>query len=251
MPNHVKKTALASLAICVLGACSSAPKPAQADGSVRVAANDPQRLEAHQARVAADRALLTENNLLRAQVAVLTVKNNELTTIVREALVLPPAAPSPTAATPLALAPGQTNASSSRLVIDLPALPPQAYTTNAQGVVIRVFHPFARTEFQPSPEVAQALRAGIKGADSIEVRGHTDSAVDTPIDKLIAIERAEKARTWLINTGGDAAKIRTRHFVSGHFLNENRTAQERSVNRRVEIDINNPQLAGTRSASAH
>ena len=71
----------------------------------------------------------------------------------------------------------------------LPALPSHVSSTTDTGVVIRVFHPFARTEFEPSEEVAQALRAGFRGAERVEIRGHTDSNVDNPIDRLIAIER--------------------------------------------------------------
>ena len=124
-------------------------------------------------------------------------------------------------------------------------------STNSSGVVIRVFHPFARTEFEPSEQVAQALRASVRTAEQIEVRGHTDSNVVNPIDKLIAIERAEKARTWLINNGAEGSKIRTKYFTAGNFLVENKTPQGRSMNRRVEIDIRNQQLAGKNVASSN
>lgn len=249
---------LAGLTVCMasaalnLAGCSSVPKPAEVDGSSRVPANDPERVQALQQKVASDRALLIENSLLRAQVDVLQQKLTEMTSIVREALLLPPAssaspqaAPAPASAPVPAASQAQPQRQS---MATLPTLPPHAYSTNASGVVIRVFHPFAHTEFAPSEEVAQALRAGVKGAERIEVRGHTDSSVVNPIDKLIAIERAEKARTWLINNGADAAKIQTRHFTAGHFLTENRTQQGRSLNRRVEIDIRNPQLNGSQVA---
>ena len=86
--------ALAFAALVSITACSSPPKPAVPDGSNRVLVNDPSRLQAFQERTAQDRALLTENNLLKAQVQVLNLKLNEMVTIVREALVLPaPAAP--------------------------------------------------------------------------------------------------------------------------------------------------------------
>lgn len=243
---------LAGFSLCVVGAavqmggCSSVPKPAEADGSSRVPANDATRVQTLQQRVNADRQLLSDNNLLRAQVDVLQAKLNEMTAIVREVLTLPPAprpqpVPAPVPTPPEAPA-------RSMAAPDLPAL---AYTTNSSGVVIRVFHPFARTEFEPSEQVAQALRSSVRGAEQIEVSGHTDSNVVNPIDKLIAIERAEKARTWLINNGAEAAKIRTKYFTAGNFLVENRTPQGRSVNRRVEIDIRNQQLAGNRVAASN
>ena len=242
---------LASFSLCMVGAavqlggCSSVPKPAEADGSTRVPANDATRVQALQHRVSADRQLLSENNLLRAQVDVLQTKLNEMTSIVREALTLPPAprpAPAPVPVQPPTASPQSMAA---------PDLPAYAYSTNSSGVVIRVFHPFARTEFEPSEQVAQALRASVRTAEQIEVRGHTDSNVVNPIDKLIAIERAEKARTWLINNGAEGSKIRTKYFTAGNFLVENKTPQGRSMNRRVEIDIRNQQLAGKHVASSN
>ncbi len=243
-------TSLAGFSLCVataavqIGGCSSLSKPAEADGSSRVPANDATRVQALQNRVNADRQLLTENNLLRAQVDVLQAKLNEMTTIVREALTLPsvtaPQAPrAPLAPVPVPLAP--TTAAPQSMAT--PALPAYAYATSDSGVVIRVFHPFARTDFELTEPVAQALRSSVRGAQQIEVRGHTDSDVVNPIDKLIAIERAERARTWLINNGADGMRIRMKYFSAGNFLADNATAQGRSMNRRVEIDIRNQQLA--------
>ena len=250
--NIKRAMSLAGFSLCMvgtavqLGGCSSVPKPAEADGSSRVPANDTAHVQAIQQRVAADRQLMNENSLLRAQVDVLQTKLTEMTSIVREALLLPPAqrpqpAPTPVPAPPVA----------SPQSMRTPVLPPYAYSANSSGVVIRVFHPFARTEFEPSDQVAQALRSSVRGAEKIEVTGHTDSNVADPIDKLIAIERAEKARTWLINNGAEASKIDTKYFTAGNFLVENKTPQGRSMNRRVEIDIRNPQLAGHNVASSN
>jgi len=229
-----------------MGGCSAVPKPAEADGSARVPANDTARVHALQQRVNADRQLLLDNNLLRAQVDVLQTKLNEMTTIVREALTLPPApraqpAPMPVPTPPVAAPQSMAT----------PNLPAYAYATHPSGVVVRVFHAFARTEFEPSEPVAHALRTSVRGAAQIEVSGHTDSNVVNPIDQRVAIERAEKARTWLINNGAEASKIRTKYFTAGNFLVENRTPQGRSVNRRVEIDIRNQQPAGHRVATGN
>lgn len=243
---------LAGLSLCIVGAavqmggCSSVPKPVEVDGSSRVPANDYTRVQALQQRVNADRQLLSDNNLLRAQVDVLQAKLNEMTTIVREALMLPPA-PRPQPAAVSVPAPRPVEPQS----MAAPDLPTYAHTMTASGAVIRVFHPVAHTAFEPSEPVAQALRSSVRGAEQIEVRGHTDSNVVNPIDKLIAIERAENARNWLINNGAEASKIRTKYFTAGNFLAENRTPQGRSVNRRVEIEIRNQQLAGTRAVSSN
>lgn len=235
------RTTSIAASIALLAACSSTPpQPAQPDGSTRVQANDPVRVQAFQDRVAQDRALLSENNLLKVQLNVLTQKLNEMTNIVREALVLPAAAsepiPSPT------LAPRQAPQSQSRqppkaaetLSFDLPR---DAYSVNKNGVVIRVFHEFARTEFEPSPEVAQALRAAVRNADSVLVSGRTDSATPDAINRRIAIERAVKARAWLVANGVPATRITTRFSSSGLFLADNSTQDGKALNRRVEIDI--------------
>lgn len=247
-----------TVATVVLMGCSSVPKPATPDGSVRVAANDPARLQSLQSSVAQDRSLLTDNNLLRAQVNALQQQLMEMTSIVRDTLMLPrpaqvtpqgvPVPAPPTAPSKPVPAPSATQ--TTRQPTSMPTLPSQAYTTNSFGVVIRVFHPFARTEFEPSEAVAQGLRAGLRGAERIEVRGHTDSNVVNPMDKLIAIERAEKARLWLINNGADAATIRTRFYSAGNFLTTNDTQQGRALNRRVEIDIRNPQWVNNQVASS-
>lgn len=254
---------LASLSVCAasvvlyLSGCSSVPTPAVADGSSRVPANDPARVQSLQNRVAADRTLLTENNLLRAQVDVLQQKLTEMTAIVREALVLPPASPAKPAApvaspVPAASAPSMQPQSA---VDKLPCkassaqcVPFYAYMTTPEGVVIRVFYRFGNSTFKPAEAVATALKEGLHGATRVEVRGYTDSNLDDWSNRYIALERARKARDWLIRNGVEAEKIHMVSFPSGNFLTENDTQQGRSLNRRVEIDIRNPQLNGSQVA---
>lgn len=241
-------TACLASAVMTIGACSSVPKPAEADGSARVPANDPERVQALQQRVAQDRALLTENNLLKAQVDALQQKLNEVTTIVREALTLPPVpsmqrpqvAPAPSA--PSTFPPSSANPPTStvpptRQPMALRDVPFTAYKATPGGLVIRVFYPFARTEFEPSEAVARALRLQVRNAEHIDVIGHTDSNVVNQRDRVIANLRAEKARIWLINNGAEPQKISTHWFSAGRFLTENVTPEGRSLNRRVEVDI--------------
>jgi outer membrane protein OmpA-like peptidoglycan-associated protein len=109
----------------------------------------------------------------------------------------------------------------------------------ASGVVIRVFHPWAKTEFEPNDAVAQALRDSTRSARTIEVRGMTDSPTVNAVDRIIATERADKARNWLIQNGVESTKIRTKYFSAGNFIAENKTEQGRALNRRVEIDARN------------
>ncbi len=233
MMNIVRTGVCVGMVFLIVG-CSSPPKPAVPDGSSRVNANDPSRVEALQSRVAQDRALLTENNLLRAQVEVLSLKLNEMVTIVREALVLPPPVPVKPMLPPASITP-QTPAPAAK-PMSMGGLPDYAMKVTASGVVIRVFHPWAKTDFEPNDSVAQALRDTTRSARVIEVRGMTDSPVVNSVDRMIAMERAEKARNWLIQNGVDSTKIRTKYFSAGNFISENKTEQGRALNRRVEID---------------
>ena len=235
------RIAAAVAALVSITACSSPPKPAVPDGSSRVQVNDPSRVQAFQERTAQDRALLTENNLLKAQIQVLNLKLNEMVTIVREALVLPaPAAPAAAMpVNPVSPPPGPVpqQVPGSLKPVAANAMPEHSFKVTSGGFVIRVFHPWAKTDFEPSDAVARALRQNTLGARTIEVRGMTDSPVANPMDRMIAMERAEKARNWLIANGADASNIRTRYFSAGHFMSENKTEQGRSLNRRVEVDF--------------
>ena len=225
-----------SAVVVLLAACSSPPKPVTADGGSRVPANDPARVQALQDRAASDRVLLSENNLLKAQVTVLQQKLNEMTTIVRDALVLPPPMPTPAKPPDPVAAP----AAPAALKSAAPQLPLHAFKQTPDGVVIRVFHPFAKTDFEPDELTAKALRDGARNASSIEVRGMTDSPVMNPVDKMIAVKRAEKARIWLVENGVNPAVIRVRYFSAGQFIADNRTESGRALNRRVEVDIRKP-----------
>ena len=229
----MNKRVVISAVVVLLAACSSPPKPATADGGSRVPANDPARVQALQDRTASDRVLLSENNLLKAQVTVLQQKLNEMTSIVRDALVLPPPMPTPAK-------PADPVAAPAALKSAAPQLPLHAFNQTPNGVVIRVFHPFAKTDFEPGELTAKALRDGARDASSIEVRGMTDSPVMNPIDKMIAIKRAEKARIWLVDNGVNPAVIRVRYFSAGQFIADNRTELGRALNRRVEVDIRKP-----------
>jgi hypothetical protein len=239
-------------AILQLGGCSSTPQPAEADGRSRVPANDASRVQALQQRVHADRQLLSDNGLLRAQVDALQTKLHEMTSIVREALLVPPAPrPSPASMPVLVPVPAAPSPAASSLPMAARSLPAYDYVADATGAVIRVFYAVAGTEFASSEQVAFALSASVQGAERIEVRGYTDSDVATAADQRIAQARAEKARRWLIQNGVEASRISTKSFAAGHFLADNSTVEGRSKNRRVDIDIHAQRLAGNSGTSGN
>jgi len=240
----------AALAVAALvSGCGSVPKPAEPDGSSRVAANSPARLAQLQDRVYADRAILTENNQLKAQLGELRAQLSEMRDIVRSALALPPVpvhvvppAPQPQAAQPIPDASTSSVGATS-------AFPEKTLEVTASGAVVRVFHDFAKTEFLPTQQTAKVLRAAAPSADSIVVRGHTDSATPNPVDRLIAIERAVKARSWLLANGAQPGTVRLHFRSAGGFISENETAQGRALNRRVDVHLQGSRVGAAVSKS--
>jgi outer membrane protein OmpA-like peptidoglycan-associated protein len=239
-PGRFSLIALASLLV----SCSSVPKPAVPDGSARKPVNDTARLTAFKESVAQDRTTLTENNLLRAHVDMLRAQIDELRTIVREALLLPPAAPvnAPAASgpvAPLVVKPAaQTNSfepQAGPALVD--ALPSHVFETSSTGVVIRVFHGFAQTQFKPNEQVAMLLKHYSTSADAILIRAMTDSAVINPGDRAVASARAARAFNWLVSNGTKPSRIRSEYFTAGHFLVDNSSRDGRALNRRVEIEF--------------
>lgn len=235
--NHMT---LAALAVSLLvSACGSVPKPVEPDGSTRVSVNSQARLVQLQERVSADRAILTENNQLKAQLDELRSQLGEMREIVRGALALPPIPVHvvPPAAQPQASQPAPQVPAAKVSAAAPTNLPPQAFEVTASGAVIRVFHEFAKTDFRPTDETAKALRSALPAADAISVRGHTDSNTPNPVDRLIAIERAVKARSWLLANGAEPGSVRLFFRSAGSFIADNETAQGRALNRRVEVRL--------------
>ena len=85
-------------------------------------------------------------------------------------------------------------------------------------------------------QVAEALKA--QGSEKrMVVEGHTDSQGSDMINQPLSLNRANAVRDYLVNRGVDADKIRAVGLGSTHPLLDNRNAENRANNRRVEIII--------------
>lgn len=85
-------------------------------------------------------------------------------------------------------------------------------------------------------QVAEALKA--QDADKrMVVEGHTDSQGSDRINQPLSLNRANTVRDYLVARGVDSGKISAVGMGSGHPLLDNRTAENRANNRRVEIII--------------
>jgi outer membrane protein OmpA-like peptidoglycan-associated protein len=240
----ISTTTVSMLAGALLvSSCASVPKPAVPDGSTRTPVNDATRLAAFQQSVTQDRAAQTENSQLRAHIDMLRGQVEELRSIVREALLLPPAATpviAPTVTAPSAL----NDRPTARLQAPLPlaenapsTLPPHVLETSSSAVVVRVFHAFSQSQFTPTEQVAELLKQYSASAEAIQVRAMTDSPIADPGNRAVASARAAKAATWLVSNGAKPSRIRTEYYSAGRFLADNSTREGRALNRRVEIEF--------------
>jgi OmpA-OmpF porin, OOP family len=84
-------------------------------------------------------------------------------------------------------------------------------------------------------DVAAALRDNAK--ITVEVQGHTDSQGDDAFNKKLSQRRAESVKTYLTGKGVDAARMTPMGYGEDVPIADNRTADGRSQNRRVEFVI--------------
>lgn len=222
-------------------ACASAPKPAVPDGGARVPINDPARVTLFQQQTAAEMAAVNAQIALQGELASLRKQVEDLRGVVRVALLMPASAPvTPVAVAPARPAPPQPETKSNTLAsigIAVTELPAHTVDRVAEGVVVRKFHEVNHVEFQLQKDLAAALRSSARDADSIVIRGYTDSAVADGANQRVAAGRAASAKRWLVANGIDPARIQTRYKGGGSFLADNNTDSGRALNRRVEVEL--------------
>ena len=109
--------------------------------------------------------------------------------------------------------------------------------------IVNVSFPLNSTVFSPNEAVGKALIDSAKNAERINVRGRTDSLIPGPSDARIALGRALSARTYLLENGIASNKINVFSKAAGSFAGENKSEAGKSINRRVEIEFMNAQIA--------
>lgn len=255
MHQHQAKAGLGIAAITivwVLAACSGGPpKVIYPDGSSTVPANNPARIEALKSAREHSRAMLAENELLRAQVATMQKQLEDLRAAISSVLAVASVRPTPVIpAPPEAAPPGELlerfgppapdalQKPSPRSAIDVPPLPRRVATLVGDGRRAQLYtRTFATNETRFTLDAAGVddLVQLATEAATIEIQGATDSHVADLPNQRVAYLRAYHARQLLVNAGIEAAKIRTRVFPAGHFVVPNDTPQGRAQNRRVHI----------------
>lgn len=101
--------------------------------------------------------------------------------------------------------------------------------------VVIVSFPNNSRQFSPAAEQRTQLLALSHTAQSISVRGFTDSDFATNGSVALARARAEAAKRYLLAMGVAPAKIVVSFDGAGKFIADNRSPAGRAANRRVEI----------------
>jgi outer membrane protein OmpA-like peptidoglycan-associated protein len=72
---------------------------------------------------------------------------------------------------------------------------------------------------------------------NVTIDGHTDNSGTDKINDPLSVKRAESTKTYLVSKGIDAARMTTAGFGSKNPVANNKTADGRKKNRRIEIKI--------------
>jgi outer membrane protein OmpA-like peptidoglycan-associated protein len=92
-----------------------------------------------------------------------------------------------------------------------------------------------KVSFALLDEVAQALKDNPK--IKVEVQGHTDSQGNDKFNLKLSQNRANSVRTYLIKAGVAAGRMTAKGYGENVMIADNRTAEGRAQNRRVEFVI--------------
>lgn len=115
-------------------------------------------------------------------------------------------------------------------------------TLNGSVLFVSGKHALLNTAQTRLDQVAEALKAQ---ADNkrIVVEGHTDSQGSDAVNQPLSLARATAVRDYLVSRGVASEKISAIGLGSTRPLVDNKTAENRANNRRVEIIIGTPALS--------
>lgn len=129
-----------------------------------------------------------------------------------------------------------------------------AVKEEARGVVITLSgsvlfasnkYALLNTAMTKLDQVAEALKA--QDADKrMVVEGHTDSQGPDSINQPLSLNRATAVRDYLVSRGVASEKISSVGMGAGHPITDNKTAENRANNRRVEIIIGGSRTSAQR-----
>ncbi len=142
-----------------------------------------------------------------------------------------PAAPAPAAAPAAPAAPAPAAA---------PAVVPAAPATEKVSFAADAFFDFNKTALKPEGKAKlDDLADKVKGLnlEVVIAVGHTDSVGSDAYNDKLSVKRSEAVKSYLAGKGIDASKIYTEGKGEKQPVADNKSAEGRAKNRRVEIEV--------------
>ena len=132
--------------------------------------------------------------------------------------------------------PGLVSVTSGQIVIVKPVF----FATNKDVIL--------QQSFEVLESVAEALRAA-RNIKKVRVEGHTDNRGKPAHNRDLSDRRAKSVMKWLVEHGIDQGRLEAQGFGPDHPIADNKTADGRAKNRRVDfIIIDPPQAEGVKTA---
>lgn len=105
------------------------------------------------------------------------------------------------------------------------------------ALTFRILLPERRTSFELPVNTAIELVRAARASRQIIIRARTSADADDPDNRELARERAAQARAFLIERGIGPDRIWINALGAGGHATQNRTAQGRALNSRVDIEL--------------
>jgi outer membrane protein OmpA-like peptidoglycan-associated protein len=121
-----------------------------------------------------------------------------------------------------------------------PAAPPPAPRAERTIILDNVLFDFDKTAIKPDgAKVLDRLIAFLKENPDrkVELEGHTDSVGSDQYNQGLSERRAASVRDYVVKGGVNKGRISTRGFGESKPIADNKTADGRAKNRRVEIKV--------------
>ena len=152
--------------------------------------------------------------------------------------------PTAAAAPPPPLAPAAAPIAAAPIVAAPIVVPPPAPVKRTVAVTLGADATFdtGKADLKPQgrtklDEVAGKLTDPSVTIDSMIVTGHTDNVGSAASNQKLSERRAEAVKTYLVAKGLNGSKIRTQGKGLTQPIADNKTAQGRAQNRRVEVEV--------------
>ena len=141
---------------------------------------------------------------------------------------------------PVAPAPAAAPAAATPAPAPAAAAAPAAPATEKVSFAADAFFDFNKTALKPAGKAKlDDLADKVKGLnlEVVIAVGHTDSVGSDAYNNKLSVKRSEAVKSYLAGKGIDASKIYTEGKGEKQPVADNKTAEGRAKNRRVEIEV--------------